>query len=124
MSMHLWVKLGCATGRRMHNEFALLAAAMLSAVAGPVTASSNAKSASHFTTFQCIDGRAFDVLFANSTARVHFAGGEYFFQLRRSSLGTKFVSPTVTLIVDGKYAAFAGHENVLSSLVPQLREFL
>jgi hypothetical protein len=104
--MQLWVKLGCAIGRRMHSEVALLLAAMLSAIAGPVPASGNAKSASHFTTFQCIDGRAFDVLFANSTARVHFAGGEYFLQKRRSSLGTKFVSPTATLIVDGEYAAF------------------
>jgi hypothetical protein len=82
----------------MHSEFALSLAVMLSAIAGPVSASSNAKSASHFTL-----PVAFDVLFANSTARVHFAGGEYFLQERRSSLGTKFVSPTATLIVDGEY---------------------
>jgi len=90
----------------MRGELAVLLAAMLSTLAGPAPASSNAISASHFTTFQCIDGRAFDVLFANSTARVHFAGSEYFLQQRRSSLGTKFVSPTATLIVDGEYAAF------------------
>ena len=69
-----------------------------SAVAGPQSPTS---------VFRCDGGRWFTVNRDANTASIRYADERYSLARRPSSLGIKYSSPEATLIIDGRFAAFA-----------------
>ena len=56
--------------------------------------------------FKCADGRMLQVEYDDRRAKVVVEGRSYAMPRQVSQLGTRFSSPTATLIIDGKFAAF------------------
>jgi hypothetical protein len=64
-------------------------------------------------TFTCDGGTSFSVVVADKVADVTFSRSEYY-RLRSKpfSIGQRFVSPTATLIIDGRLAVFVSNGRI------------
>lgn len=83
----------------------LIAAAVLSlvmALAPPVFAASTASK------FVCANNSSFSVAMSERAATVRTSGTAFQLPRKPSSIGQKFASPGVTLIIDGHFAALIG----------------
>lgn len=63
--------------------------------------------------FTCSDGTTFVVAVSGEVADVSFFRSErYRLQAKPFSLGQRFVSPTATLIIDGRFATFVSNRRL------------
>ncbi len=63
--------------------------------------------------FVCKDGTTFAVVVSDQIADVRFSPTEdYRLRSKPFSLGQRFVSPSATLIIDGRFAAFVTSERI------------
>jgi hypothetical protein len=93
------------TGRRVARLLGFAAmACLLAAAVSPARAVGTTRS------FKCAHGKAFTARLSEQAARVDTGSTKLLLPRKASSIGTKFGSPSATLIIDEDFASLIGRD--------------